>query len=111
MNENKKEGQVAKTIENYTAEIPSDAFLWTSMGAMGLSLTLKLLKKNDMALFVGQWAAPILLMGIYNKIVKAEGSDWSAEIDDHYSNPIDCLAITQLMGFLILSNAVKQVYF
>jgi hypothetical protein len=75
MNENKKEGQVAKSIENYTAEIPSDVYLWSSIGAMGLSLFLKLLKKNDTALFVGQWAAPFLLMGIYNKIVKTEGSD------------------------------------
>lgn len=75
MNEDKKEGQIAKNIENFTAEIPSDVYLWTSIGAMGLSLTLKLLKKNDMALFVGQWAAPFLLMGIYNKIVKTKGSD------------------------------------
>jgi hypothetical protein len=42
---------------------------------MGVSLTLKLMKKNNLALFVGQWAAPILLMGVYNKIVKVEGSD------------------------------------
>lgn len=75
MNDDKKEGQIAKNIENFTAEIPSDVFLWTSIGAMGLSLTFKMLKKNDMALFVGQWAAPFLLMGIYNKIVKTEGSD------------------------------------
>lgn len=75
MNDDKKEGQIAKNIENFTAEIPSDVFLWTSVGAMGLSLTFKMLKKNDMALFVGQWAAPFLLMGIYNKIVKTEGSD------------------------------------
>ncbi len=75
MNENKKEGQVAKTIENYTAEVPSDVYLWSAIGSMGISLTLKLLRKNDMALFVGQWAAPFLLMGVYNKIVKTEGSD------------------------------------
>ncbi len=75
MAKNKKEGQVAKEIEDYTAEIPSDAYLWTSFGAMGVSLTLKLMKKNDLALFVGQWAAPILLMGVYNKIVKVKGSD------------------------------------
>ncbi|MFO7823103.1 MAG: hypothetical protein R6V72_04135 [Cyclobacterium sp.] len=75
MNDDKKEGQIAKNIENFTAEIPSDVFLWTSIGAMGISLTFKMLKKNDMALFVGQWAAPFLLMGIYNKIVKTEGSD------------------------------------
>jgi len=26
-------------------------------------------------LFVGQWAAPFLLLGIYNKMVKQHGSD------------------------------------
>lgn len=75
MIENKKEGQVAKTIENITAEVPSDVYLWSAIGSMAVSLTLKLLRKNDMALFVGQWAAPFLLLGVYNKIVKTEGSD------------------------------------
>lgn len=71
----KKEGQVAKEIEKYTAELPSDMYLWTAVGAMGVSLTFKLINKNDLALFIGQWAAPFLLMGVYNKIVKTQGSD------------------------------------
>jgi len=75
MAKNKKEGKTAKEIEDYTAELPSDAYLWTAFGVMGVSLTLKILQKNNLALFVGQWAAPILLMGVYNKIVKVEGSD------------------------------------
>ncbi|MFC4873150.1 hypothetical protein [Negadavirga shengliensis] len=75
MNEQQKEGKVAKTIEHQTAKIPSDVYLWTSMTSMGVSLTLKLLGKDKLSLFVGQWAAPFLLMGIYNKIVKTEGSD------------------------------------
>lgn len=75
MAKNKKEGKVAKEIEDYTAEIPSDAYLWSAFGMMGVSLTFKLLQKNDLALFVGQWAAPLLLMGVYNKIVKVEGSE------------------------------------
>lgn len=75
MNDDKKEGKVAKVIESQTAEIPSDVYLWTSVASMGVSLTLKLFRKDKLALFVGQWAAPFLLMGIYNKIVKTEGSD------------------------------------
>ncbi len=75
MAKNKDEGKIAKEIEDYTAEIPSDAYLWTAFGVMGVSLTLKLMQKNNLSLFVGQWAAPILLMGVYNKIVKVEGSD------------------------------------
>ncbi len=27
------------------------------------------------SLFVGQWVAPFLLLGVYNKIVKVAGSD------------------------------------
>lgn len=75
MVKNKQEGKVAKEIEDYTAELPSDAYLWTAFGVMGVSLTLKIMEKNNLALFVGQWAAPILLMGVYNKIVKVEGSE------------------------------------
>ena len=69
------EGPVAKAIENQTSKLPSDLFLWAAVGSMAASATLKCLGKNHTALFVGQWAAPFLLLGIYNKIVKLEGSD------------------------------------
>jgi hypothetical protein len=75
-----KEGKVAKAIESETAKLPSDLFLWTSVGAMATSLTLKLLGKEHVALFIGQWAAPFLLLGIYNKIVKVEGSDRNTKV-------------------------------
>ncbi len=74
-NPERKEGPVAKAIESQTAKLPSDLFLWASVGAMTASLTLKLLGKSNTALFIGQWAAPFLLFGIYNKIVKTEGHD------------------------------------
>lgn len=70
-----QEGPVAKAIEEQTAKLPSDTFLWAALGAMGASLTLKLMNKKHTALFVGQWAAPFLLLGIYNKLVKLEGHD------------------------------------
>ncbi|REG90700.1 hypothetical protein [Algoriphagus antarcticus] len=71
----KKEGKIAKAIEHQTAKIPSDIFLWAAVGAMVASLGLKVAKQNHTALFVGQWAAPFLLFGVYNKIVKTEGSE------------------------------------
>ena len=74
-NTQKKEGPVAKTIEEQTSKIPSDWFLWASIGSMAASLTLKLSGHKHTALFVGQWAAPFLLLGIYNKIVKVAGHD------------------------------------
>lgn len=75
VNQAKKEGPVARTIEEQTAKIPSDVYLWAAVASMGASLTLKLLGRNHTALFVGQWAAPFMLLGIYNKIVKTVGHD------------------------------------
>jgi hypothetical protein len=69
------EGKVAKAIENQTAKLPSDLFLWAALASMGVSLTLKIMRKKHTALFVGQWAAPFLLLGVYNKLVKLEGND------------------------------------
>ena len=74
-NNQHSEGPIAKTIEEQTAKLPSDIFLWAALGAMGVSLTLKLMQKKHTALFIGQWASPFLLLGIYNKLVKLEGHD------------------------------------
>jgi len=74
-NEEHEEGQFTKAIENQTTKLPSDYFLWSSLATMGISLGLKCMKKNHLALLVGQWATPFLLFGIYNKIVKTEGHD------------------------------------
>lgn len=71
------EDQVSKTIEAQTARIPSVVFLGAALLSMGVSAALKCSRwKDDKdALFIGQWAAPFLLLGIYNKIVKTEGHD------------------------------------
>ncbi|HEX8268801.1 MAG TPA: hypothetical protein VF581_02820 [Flavobacterium sp.] len=69
------EGPVAKAIEKQTAKLPSDLFLWAALSSMAVSATLKIMGKNHTALFVGQWAPSFLLLGVYNKIVKVEGSD------------------------------------
>lgn len=75
LNQGHEEGPVAKAIEQQTAKLPSDAYLWAAVGAMGVSLVLQCLRQKHMSLFIGQWAAPFLLMGVYNKIVKVEGHD------------------------------------
>jgi hypothetical protein len=69
------EGMVARTIEEQTAKLPSDLFLWAAYGAIGTSLFLKMSGRNHDALFVGQWAPTFLIMGLYNKLVKVAGSD------------------------------------
>lgn len=70
-----QEGPVAKTIEKQTAKLPSDTFLWIAIGTMAASAILQFSKKKHWSLFVGEWAAPLLIMGLYNKLVKLEGHD------------------------------------
>jgi hypothetical protein len=74
-NPSAKDGMIAKAIESQTAKLPSHLFLWVSGGAMAAALALKMLGKNHVALFSGQWAAPLLLIGLYNKVVKVGGYD------------------------------------
>lgn len=69
------EGVVARKLEEQTAKIPSDFFLWAAAGAIGISLVLELSGKTEKSHFVGQWVAPFLLLGVYNKLVKQHGSD------------------------------------
>lgn len=69
------EGVVARTIEQQTAKLPSDVFLWAAGASIVGSLCLQFSGKQHEALFVGQWAPTFLLLGLYNKIVKVAGSD------------------------------------
>lgn len=71
----KAEGKTTKMIEKTTAEIPSVTFLAVAGGAMVGSLVLKLLGRDTTANFVGQWVPTILMLGLYNKLVKVLGSE------------------------------------
>jgi hypothetical protein len=70
-----REGKTAKAIERQTSQLPSDTFLWAALGSMGVALMLRAANKKDASQFVGQWASPLLLFGVYNKLVKLGGSD------------------------------------
>ena len=69
------EGKVAKAIEKETSKLPSDIFLWAGLGCLGFSALVRMVGLRSFGQFVGQLAAPILIMGLYNKVVKLEGSD------------------------------------
>lgn len=72
---NHSEGKVAKAIEQQTAKLPSDLFLWAGLGCVGLSALIRLVGLRSFGQFIGQLGAPILIMGLYNKLVKTHGSD------------------------------------
>ncbi len=76
-----QEDQVTAVIEKYTAPVPSSAYLGLAVAAIAASVTIQVTQeeKANPALFVGQWVAPFLLLGIYNKLVKQHGSDANAK--------------------------------
>lgn len=89
-----REGPVARAIESRTAKVPSDIFLWAAGASVLASLTFQVIgmrRKANMlggvfspfnvqaraplSVFIGQWVPTLLLLGVYNKIVKVAGSD------------------------------------
>ncbi len=69
------EDRFSGALEAQTSKMPSAGYLGFALGSMAASAILKALGKDDWALFVGQWAAPFLIIGVYNKMVKQHGSD------------------------------------
>jgi hypothetical protein len=69
------EGRMAHMIEEQTAKLPSDTFLWAAGACIVGSLGLQLLGRREESNFVGQWVPTILILGLYNKIVKTQGHD------------------------------------
>ena len=68
------EGDIARLIEQQTAKVPSHWFLFAALGAMTTSLMLELGGRTRASRFIGQWPTPLLVMGIYNKMVKTLGT-------------------------------------
>jgi hypothetical protein len=66
----KNEDAVTTKIEDTTKEIPSGTFLAAGMACIGLSALLAIMGKTKGANFVGLWVPTILIMGLYNKLVK-----------------------------------------
>jgi hypothetical protein len=67
-----REDEVTGMIESRTSQIPSAAYLGAALGSMAFAAILRMAGKKHASLFVGQWAAPLLLMGVYNKMVSLE---------------------------------------
>lgn len=67
------EGTVTRLIEQQTAKVPSDIFLFIAIGSMGASLALEIAGQTRLSRFVGMWAPTLLTMGVYNKLVKTLG--------------------------------------
>jgi hypothetical protein len=71
----KREDQFTALLESQSSSLPTSLFLGAAMASIAGSLAFKLAGKDNHSHFIGQWAAPFLLLGIYNKMVKQHGSD------------------------------------
>jgi len=70
------EGRVTRTVEHYTAQVPSITWLGLAVGSMLISAGVAAFtNRKTTANFIGLWVPSLLLIGIYNKLVKLEGSD------------------------------------
>lgn len=69
------EDEFTKSVEEYTAAVPSSAYLGVAIAAMGLSLFCQLTGRRKWGNFIAQWVPTWLIIGVYNKLVKLEGHD------------------------------------
>ena len=69
------EDQFTKRIEEFTASIPSSAYLGVAIAAMGASLLFQAVGQGKWGNFIAQWVPTWLIIGLYNKVVKLEGHD------------------------------------
>jgi CBS domain containing-hemolysin-like protein len=70
--EGKHEGKVTKKLEEQTARVPSLTYMGLAVGSMIASAVCMATGRRQLAQFIGQWVPSLLIIGVYNKLVKAE---------------------------------------
>lgn len=68
----KKEGKTTALIESQTSKVPSGTYLALAIGSMVVSAVAMATGRKQIANFIGQWAPSLLVIGLYNKVVKLE---------------------------------------
>ena len=72
INQQKQEGKVTKRVEEQTAWVPSLTYMGLAVGSMIASAVCMATGRKQLAQFIGQWAPSLLIIGLYNKVVKVE---------------------------------------
>ena len=68
----KSEGRMTNLIERRTARVPTGAYLGLAFGSMAASAACMIAGRRHVANFIGQWVPSLLIIGLYNKLVKVE---------------------------------------
>ena len=81
------EGRLARAIESQLSKVSSDYFMWTGLGLLGLSCIMYAFRHRRFGWKLGQAAAPLLIVGLYNKAAKLTQS--SHELEDQFVESIE----------------------
>jgi hypothetical protein len=68
------ENRLTRLVEQQAAKIPSDVFLMIALATMAASLGFEIAGRVRVSRFIGMWPGPLLVMGVYNKLVKLYGA-------------------------------------
>lgn len=68
------ESSLTRLLEQQTAKISSDVFLAAAFAAMAAAVFFEVSGRRRAGRFVGMWPGPLLVMGVYNKLVKVLGT-------------------------------------
>jgi len=69
-----RESRFTRLVEQQAARLPSHLFLFASFFAMALSLGAEVTGHARVSRLVGMWAPTLLILGVYNKMVKTMGT-------------------------------------
>lgn len=62
--------QAQQQVFRITDSIPEEAWYWMALASIGVSAYMKVTRKDDLALFIGQWPPTFLLFGLFQRLLK-----------------------------------------
>lgn len=66
--------RVSREVERQAARVPSAGFISLAVGSMLVSAGIEIFsERKHLANFIGLWVPSLLLVGIYNKLLRMEG--------------------------------------
>lgn len=69
--------KVDEMMDRQIAKAPSNAFVLMGLGSLGLSLLLRMLGSKEGSQFIGQWVPTLMIIAVYNKMLKEENLEHS----------------------------------
>ncbi len=63
-------GEAQQTYFSLTDQVPEQTWYWAAIGSILVSAVLKLMGKDNWALFVGQWPPTFLILAVFHKVLR-----------------------------------------